>query len=251
MVVVTEVPELNIGNLYNLRDSDLKSMIDCFRSAGCVRVKPKETLPPELISPSLAALGAKFGGVVRHRLSDTAGVHPIRQLPGYPQYANTTSADLLLHTDGSFEKFPPRAMLIYCEKPAEQGGLSRICAGREVYRFLRQDQQVLQELFRPDAFTIRRDDRESSRAVFEQEGERLLMAFRYGHDVSLKVHPNAKQGFDAIVEFVSDPKNYDEFLLQKGELLLFDNTSVLHGRTEFPPNVLRWYSPDRFGHTGP
>jgi alpha-ketoglutarate-dependent taurine dioxygenase len=235
-----KIHEFEVENLSDLSGTGLEQVFDLFSTHGCVKLTQKRPVSQLEISPALSNLGRHFGSPVRHKLSDAAGVHPIRSLPGFPQYANTTSSDLLLHTDGSFEKNPPKMMMIYCETPAEQGGLSRICFAEDVYEFLKQNHsETLVELFRPDAFMIKRDDREALRSVFEVRDGRISMAFRYGTDVSLQIHPLARAGIAAIIEFVSDPANYAEFLLDEGQLLLMDNTRVLHGRTVFSPGSHR------------
>ena len=239
-MAVPKICEFEVANIRDLAGAEIKQVFDLFSNYGCVKIIQKWPISQSEISPSLSNLGRHFGSPVRHKLSDSAGVHPIRSLPGFPQYANTTSSDLLLHTDGSFEKHPPKMMMIYCETPAEQGGLSRICFAEDVYDFLEQNHpETLAELFRPDAFMIKRDDREALRSVFEVCDGRISMAFRYGTDVSLQIHPMARAGIAAIIEFVSDSANYAEFLLSEGQMLLMDNTRVLHGRTVFLPGSHR------------
>ena len=234
------IRELDVEKLIEITESELEKILNLFTAQGCALINQRRPTPQLEISSALAKLGRHFGNPVRHKLSDDAGVHPIRNLPGFPQYANTTSSDLLLHTDGSFEKHPPKTMLIYCESPAEQGGHSRICFAEDIYRFLEQNYpESLEGLFRPDAFVIRRDDREAQRSVFQICDGRISMAFRYGTDVSLQIHPMARAGIAAIIEYVSHPANYEEFLLGAGQLLLMDNTRVLHGRTVFSPNSHR------------
>lgn len=239
-MAVPKIHELNVETLLEATGAEIEQVFDLFSTHGCVKITPKRSISQSEISPALSKLGRHFGNPVRHKLSDSAGVHPIRNLPGFPQYANTTSSDLLLHTDGSFEKNPPKMMMIYCETPAEQGGLSRICFAEDVYEFLKREHfETLAGLFRPDAFMIKRDDREALRSVFEVCDGRISMAFRYGTDVSLQIHPMARAGIAAIIEFVSDPANYAEFLLGEGQLLLMDNTRILHGRTVFLPDSHR------------
>lgn len=239
-MIMSKIRELAIENLAEATSSEMEGIFPLFSAHGCLIIKQKRPILQSEISPALSRLGRQFGIPVRHKLSDGAGVHPIRNLPGFPQYANTTSSDLLLHTDGSFEKYPPKAMLIYCETPAEQGGLSRICFAEDIYEYLRKNHlEALDGLFRPDAFVIKRDDREAQRSVFEFCDGRISMAFRYGTDVSLQIHPLARVGIAAIIEYISDPENFEEFLLGAGQLLLMDNSRVLHGRTVFSPDSHR------------
>lgn len=235
-----DLPRLRVAALSALSDTEATVLYRTFEECGWLVICQQAALSSERISLALADVGRFFGAPIFHKLSDAAGVHPIRGIPGYPQYANTTSAGLLLHTDGSFEVRPPKVMLMYCESPADYGGLSLICQAGDIYAHLeREHPSALAGLFRPDAFVICRDDRRASRAVFTRVGDRIHMTFRYGHDVNLQIHPEAKSGFKAIAAYIGDPANCLEFGLAPGEVLISDNTRVLHGRTAFPQGSQR------------
>jgi alpha-ketoglutarate-dependent taurine dioxygenase len=228
-------PRLVVERISGLSIGEIARIHELFWQEGAVLVAPAldEEVDPSLV---LSRLGKEFGAPIFHNLSDENGVHPIRSIPGYSSYANTTSADLLLHTDGSFETHSPRVMLMLCEQPAQKGGLSRICHGAAIYSHLTNKHHgSIDGLMRPDAFSVRRDDRVASKPVFRLESGRMIVTFRYGSDVDIQVHPEARAGFQAIVDFLEVPGNYCEFLLARHELLILDNTRVLHGRTAFPP----------------
>lgn len=232
-------PRLAVQHVSGLSAEEIARMHELFRQEGAVLISPvnEEAVDYSLV---LSYLGKQFGGPIFHKLSDERGVHPIRNIRGYASYANTTSADLLLHTDGSFEAFSPRAMLMLCETPAKNGGKSRICHGAAIYaHLLSHYPDSIDGLMRPDAFSIRRDDRVASKPVFKREGDRMIVTFRYGKDVDIQVHPEARRGFQAVVEFLELPGNYCEFRLARHELLVLDNARVLHGRTAFPPDEPR------------
>jgi alpha-ketoglutarate-dependent taurine dioxygenase len=232
---VSILRRIEVASLENIRDHDAKEIVAAVSQEGCVIVQQKGEAPVNH-SQALARLGRHFGKPIRHRLSDENGVHPIRTIPGYASYANTTSADLLLHTDGSFEEHPPRVMLMSCEMPAASGGHTRICFARDIHSRLSQNFPAdIAGLWLPDSFTIRRDDRKSSKPVFRHVGNgRIAISFRFGNDVEIEVRPEAASGYQRIVSLLSDPANFLEFKLQRNELLAFDNTAVLHGRTDFP-----------------
>lgn len=127
-------------------------------------------------------------------------------------------------------------MLISCETPSPSGGHTRICFARDVFNAVkRAAPEDMAGLWRTDSFTIRRDDRKSSKPVFRSVGDRIAMTFRFGSDVVIDVHPEARAGYERIVKLVSSPENFLEFKLKSNEILVFDNAAVLHGRTDFPP----------------
>ncbi|WP_421695733.1 TauD/TfdA family dioxygenase [Aestuariivirga sp.] len=230
-------------NVYNLEDIPAMAAAEIIQGVtqeGCLLIRQTGGAAVNH-SLALSRLGRHFGSPIRHRLSDEVGVHPIRNIAGYPRYANTTNADLLLHTDGSFEESPPQVMLMSCEQPAPSGGHSRISRARDIYDHLRREApEDLAGLWLADSFTITRDDRKSSKPVFKEvEDGRIAMTFRFGSDVEIDVHAKAVRGYQRIVALLSDPANFIEFKLQPNELLAFDNTAVLHGRTDFPPDAGR------------
>lgn len=234
------MPKLQIIIVEDLEEipaSTVRKIVDAVSQTGCVIVRQKDGGAVNH-SLALARLGRHFGSPIRHKLSDENGVHPIRTIPGYPSYANTTNADLLLHTDGSFEENPPKVMLISCERPAPVGGDSRVCFASELYETMRRDYpDELPGLWLADSFTIQRDDRKASKPVFKAVGKnRIAITFRFGGDVEVILRPEAAKGFNRIVSLLNDPANFIEFKLQENEILVFDNTAVLHGRTDFPPD---------------
>jgi alpha-ketoglutarate-dependent taurine dioxygenase len=217
--------------------AEADDVLASFSASGCVLIDFEE---PAVPSETLAGLGRHFGAAIFHKLSDSLGVHPIRNLAGFPEYANTTHAELGLHTDGSFEQEPPRAMLMFCERASMSGGLTRLCDGRMLYRHLRAScPGVLQALTRPDAFRIRRDDRVSSKPVFREAAGRMQLSYRYGNDVHLDIHPDAQAGFAEIETYLAQPGNYLELRLEENQALILDNTRILHGRTAFPADSQR------------
>lgn len=231
---------IEVDGLDVLPAETIQDIVGSVSQTGCVLVRQMGNAPVTH-TLALSRLGSHFGHPIRHRLSDENGVHPIRNIRGYPSYANTTNAELLLHTDGSFEENPPKVMLISCEIPAPSGGQTRICFARSLHDRLLQDfPSELAGLWRDDSFTIRRDDRRSSKPVFKRVGrDRIAITFRFGNDVEIDIHPEAANGYRRIVSLLGDPANFIEFKLQSNEILAFDNTAVLHGRTDFASDAGR------------
>jgi alpha-ketoglutarate-dependent taurine dioxygenase len=226
---------LKLPSIGNLTVEDRKAVALTLEQFGCLVVDLERPEPSLSCAEALSRLGRQFGKPVRHRLSDALGVHPIRNIANYPEYANTTNAELNLHTDGAFEESPPKVMLIYCERPSDRGGNTRLCSGHSVYEHIKQqDPGALSPLFRDDAFFIRRDDKQGSRPVFRLVDGRVQMAYRYGRDILVEINPACERGFVLIENFLADPLNFLEFKLKPHQTLIFDNTRILHGRTAFP-----------------
>lgn len=226
-------PELGVTSVRDMNEKDWDSLFSKMNRFGCVHIRQSGDATGAV--DSLRQLSKPFGQPIFHKLSDQHGIHPIRYIPGYPEYANANVEELGLHTDGSFEQVPPTYMLMYCEQPAEEGGDSRLASGDELFWHLRdKHQDYLATLCKPSAFKITRDDRTAKRAVFTSVNGRLRLAYRSGNDIRLEIDPEAVTGFKYIQRWLQDPVNFVDFKLRSGETLIFDNTRMLHGRGAFP-----------------
>jgi len=213
-------------------------MMACFKRFGFVILDGD---PAECSKQDFIQLTQYFGNIIRHNQSDDLGILPITLLSNYPDYANTHHHHLALHTDGAFEAVPPAVMAMQCEVAAERGGLSCLVDGHEVYRYLRQVDPVgLQYLFEPDVFHIQRDNQLAQRAIFWHDRDGTLkIAFRSDQVAKITIRPHAQAVFERVKQFLADPANQIQWSLQPGQILIFDNTRMLHGRTAFPPNSRR------------
>jgi alpha-ketoglutarate-dependent taurine dioxygenase len=176
-----------------------------------------------------------FGKSTKHNRANCDGVVAIKPLQEYPLYLGASNAPHPLHTDGPFEKIPPKVMALQCENPDPVGGLSQVVSCRAIYQHLRtSDPQGLQLLFNSNAFTIHRDQQSETRAIFEYRDGKISMAFRTNDGkAKISVIPEALKMFDLILSFINNPQNSLSFKLERGQILITDNLSVLHGRTGF------------------
>lgn len=225
-------PLITVENIENMSPDQAAEVAGMMNAHGCVQIIQSGRKSDPVTS--LRILGQRFGKPIFHKLSDPYGIHPIRYIPGYPEYANANVEELGLHTDGSFEQIPPAVMMIHCEIPAALGGDSTLASGEMLYHHLRISfPDYLLALQLPNAFTIIRDDRSAERAVFTRIGERLRIAYRSGNDVRINIHPDAVDAFEYVRKWLLDGDNFMQFKLASGDTLIFDNTRMLHGRTAF------------------
>jgi hypothetical protein len=192
-------------------------------------------------------LGSCLGKLIHHKHSDGDGAVEIKTDPDKPLYISATSGDTGMHTDNSFGAQKVGVIALGCEKAVENEGLSKLVCARDIYRYLsRTNPKDLDLLFDPDVLTVERDGEIASKPIFSvnQQG-RLQIAYRADDTAQIKIKPSAKKIFAEIREFVENYENQVIFGLKPGQILLVDNTAVLHGRSAFDPSkprlLYRWW----------
>ena len=225
-------PVLEVRSASQMSAEDHAELRNQIRAHGCLHLI--QTGEPDSPVDTLRALSVHFGDPIFHNLSDEYGIHPIRYIPGYPEYANANVEELGLHTDGSFEKTPPAFMLIHCEMASGEGGDSTLASGDRLYSHLKAAHpDYLEALSAPGAFTIWRDDRMAKRSVFSPMEDRIRLAYRSGYDVRIDIREDAVDAFHHVRDWLLQPENFIRFKLRPGETIIFDNMRMLHGRTAF------------------
>ncbi|NEQ84416.1 MAG: TauD/TfdA family dioxygenase [Moorea sp. SIO2I5] len=234
---ITEA-SLSISKLSELRNWEIEKLLHCFNTYGFVIV---QCVSLDNSIEDFLLLTEIFGNLTRHNRADERGIVPIRPMAGYSEYLGASNEPHFLHTDGPFEKNPPKVMALQCEVPDPIGGFSLLVSSKAIYKYLaEQDYNGLKLLFDPNIFSIKRDNQFHKRAIFNLKNNRVEMAFRDNDGkASVSVLPEASRAFNLIREFVNNPKNQIVFKLEKGQILITDNTSVLHGRTGFSINSTR------------
>ena len=227
----------NVTDITQLDTRKKKQLFKIFNSFGFLLIESND---PEKSQENFISLSHLFGNILRHDQSDEQGIFPITVMSNFPNYANTTNTDLTLHTDGSFEKVPPKVMAMHCEVAANHGGLTQLVDGKLVYEYLSQtDPEGLMTLFEPDIFTIKRANQSATRSIFTNKNGRIYIAFRSDKIATISVHHRAIKAFTSIKNFVNNPANQIIFKLQPNQILVFDNNRILHGRTGFKINDKR------------
>lgn len=211
-----------------------KEIFTKFNSWGFIILEFKSC---ENIRQSLLSLQKLFGATIYHDHSDIDGIVPVTPIPNKSEYINTTNQDQPLHTDGAFEVEPPGIVALQCELVAEQGGYSRILSGEILYEYLvYKSPESLIALFEADAFSIIRSQKQLTRPIFEYKNSRINLAFRFDTTVTTSVKPQSQEAFQLAVDFITNPRNQLVFKLKENQILVQDNTRVMHGRTSFTGN---------------
>jgi len=183
---------------------------------------------------NLLELKKYFGSIIKHEHSDKNGIVPVIPLENSPGYVNTTTTELPLHTDGSFLVNPPKIVALQCEVPTASGGLTTIGDGKLLYDHLAsQNPCGLLNLFQDDVMTVQRENQQSTQPIFKEHEGRTSIRFRWDNAINISVKPEDLPMIETIKKFLRQSQNMSRLKLQSQQILIMNNTRILHGRTAF------------------
>jgi alpha-ketoglutarate-dependent taurine dioxygenase len=230
---------LKISKISEISEPELERLFEIFNKFKFV-ILECEPLPN--IQDNLLALNKYFGCIKKHKRSHENGITSIQNLGKYSlktTYVADTNQAHLMHTDGSFEIIPPKIVAMQCERSARRGGLSQIVYAESVYEYLMKNHfQELLTLF-TYPLTITRGDQTATQMIFVEKEGRISMTFRGDSIISTAIPLQLEKAFNIIKHYVNCFNNQLIFKLQANQIILLDNTSVLHGRTSFPDDEAR------------
>ncbi len=149
------------------------------------------------------------------------------------------------HTDNPYRVPVPGIQILHCLENATSGGLSTLADSLAAAAMLRAEDSegfaMLAEI--PVRFRFRDGDADhvALRPVIETDGEERMTGLHYSprldslpllEEAELQVYQAARK---RLGELLAGPQLQIRFALQPGELLMFDNNRIVHGRTAFDP----------------
>lgn len=236
------VGDLVVGviSISTMTDSQIDAFLSIYNRFGfCViGCNPRDNPRDDLLG-----LSTLFGRVAPHVRADRFGVlsvDPARPLAGF---IGSTSDVHPPHTDGAFSQRPETVFALQCEVAAEDGGESVLSSGKAAYDLLvSQCPQDLLGLHLPDAIKIRRKQQVSSKPVFRWVEDHIEMVFRSDGVAEIELNEAAKTGFSVLRDYFNDPQNQLTFSLRPYQILVADNTALVHGRRAFSQSSHRKYN---------
>ncbi|MHC0067441.1 TauD/TfdA family dioxygenase [Nostoc sp. UIC 10890] len=222
---------IRVKSVLEMPVSKEAEMANKFNEFGFVILEHEPSATPK---NNLLKLSDYFGTIIQHEHSDSQGIVPISPVDSYPEYVNTTTTDLSLHTDGAFTITPPKVMAMQCQIAAANGGFTKLIDGKLVYEHLKRTNPVgLLTLFNPNAITVKRDNKKATKPIFEEHHAGLIVRFRADNAAHVSVESKSFAAFKSFENFVNNPDNQVIFKLAQNQIIIVDNTRVLHGRTAF------------------
>lgn len=217
-------------------DAELASWLESFLSFGFIIFEGVPTEPGTVLK-----VGAQFGFT---RETNFGALFDVRSTPNANDLAYTSIA-LDPHTDNPYRTPVPGIQLLHCLVNETSGGLSTLVDGFAVAQALRTQEP---EAFRilsttPVRFKYLDVDTELTASAppieLDVTGELKAIHFSPRLDfvplfprAQLEAYYRARRSFD---HRLRAPDFEIRFLLKGGDLVMFDNCRLLHGRTGFNP----------------
>ncbi|MFI8825646.1 TauD/TfdA family dioxygenase [Streptomyces sp. NPDC053431] len=169
----------------------------------------------------------------------TAPAVPRMPEPGAPAPRKGDEQPLLPHMDRGEGPRPPRLLALLCVRPASAGGESLLASGPALHdRLATERPEALRELYQDFHFG-RGPDFDRVRPVFHLDGGALRVHYnrywiRRGQDeTGTPFTARRRTALEAMDSLLQDPAVVLKLPLRRGDLLLVNNSAVLHGRTPF------------------
>ena len=154
-----------------------------------------------------------------------------------------TSDALRPHNDGTYSHDAPGLQLLLCIGRNATGGESVLVDGFNIAEQLKaQDPDLYRDMTRIELTGIYKGDGHvlrASRPVFRenQQGELLQMTFNNYDRDTIRLNDSdmrrAYEGIIAIDKLLNLEENQWRYVLEEGEMMVFDNWRLLHGRTSY------------------
>jgi gamma-butyrobetaine dioxygenase len=163
--------------------------------------------------------------------------------------AGETARAQIPHTDEPFRYSPPGFIFFHAIRTgAGSGGTSLMVDGFQVAERMRGNTPELFDLLARHGVTFHREH--AGEVFFSAEAHAISLdasgavtGMRY-NDRCLAPQVGSIEEIDGLIEalaeltrLICDPANQFQYQLQPGEVLVFDNQRVLHGRTAFDPTL--------------
>ena len=220
----------------NISSSEEEKMLNIFNKYGVCLLEHDETNNPK---DNIINLKKYFGDTVGHDRADTDGITEIANLAGFQDYLGASHEEHPLHTGGIYSETPPIIILLQCIRQSETGGDSILVSSKLIKDFLlKEDPDGFQALSQRDALTMRRGNAKASRPVFDKNilgNGNYMFSFRCDNIIEFTIKPaKLVTTISLIKNFIDNPKNQLKFKLKRNQIMIADNSAVMHARTAFP-----------------
>ena len=216
--------------------AELRSWLEPFLTLGFVIFEGVPTAPGSVLQ-----VATMFGFT---RETNFGALFNVRSTPDATDLAYTSLA-LDPHTDNPYRTPVPGIQLLHCLANETRGGLSTLVDGFAVAQALREDDRVAFDILSCTPVRFKYIDQTTeltaSAPPIELDASGALKAVHFSPRLDfvplleprrLEAYYRARRAFD---HRLRAPQFEIRFLLNAGDLVMFDNCRLLHGRTAFDP----------------
>ena len=217
-------------------DAALFAMVDTFLRHGFVILRGVPSTDGAVLD-----VAGTFGWV---RDTNFGKMFNVRSEPN-PEDLAYTGLFLDPHTDNPYRDPVPGVQLLHCLTNRTSGGHSTLVDGLTVAEALRardpEAYRILSQTPVRFVYTYNRTELVDYAPILEHDAGAQLIGMRFSPKldfVPLLPQPELEAFYRArrlLDRMLRDPEFSIKFLLQDGDLMMFDNRRVLHGRTGFDP----------------
>ena len=189
--------------------------------------------------------GEKFGELIGFKRESNYGVmFEVKSKPD-PNNLAYTSLALPLHTDLANQEFIPGNQFLHCYRNEAVGGESVFADAMTILDEFKSDSpdqyQLLTELAVPWHFTDQQTDLRQHRPIIGLDRNGRFKSLTFNAHLADIPDFNAETlylfyaAYRELMCRIRSAKHNIEYELKSGEMVIFDNQRVLHGRTSFDP----------------
>jgi alpha-ketoglutarate-dependent taurine dioxygenase len=209
----------------------INQVINCFNKNKIVIISHKNKL---LTKFDLFNLQNIFGQTIKQKQGDKDDdlfvITPVIKNKTFAK-SNKTQA---MHTDNGFNVIFPQVVALHCEKQAKSGGYTKLVQAKHLYDYLKLDHpSLLKEGFVIGSIKYQTYSESfvSQNFFYHKNGSIGITWSPFSDEIYGT--EKSESLYRLIQSYTHNPKNQLTFKLNEGEILIIDNTSVLHSRTEF------------------
>lgn len=233
----------------------LRTQLDAFRNtpppAGCLLLRglPVGDLPPTPPEPTVATeksaateirlltfaslLGEPVGYLPEHRGDVVQNIVPVKGSASR-QTSTSSKVNLMFHTEAAFHPHRPRYLLLYCLRGDPQARTT-IASIHGALPHLPQDviDVLFQPLFRCSVDSSYLDGRSNvlGPALPVLSGDVANPAMVFDEDLMVGIDEEAEEALHMLGTTLTE--HHGGVVLEPGDLLVIDNSVVVHGRSPF------------------
>jgi alpha-ketoglutarate-dependent taurine dioxygenase len=239
MSAMTSFEEVNLRLAAPLAESAAQVVAACRRARlVLVRTQVDEAARCQFWNDLLGASGMERvpvdenarSGEALDNLWSNVEFDPLRQ----DRFRHSSSAQPL-HTDGSYVPESPALVVMFCERPAPEGGATLFLDGEELVRLLAQGNAALLEQLCATPMVFRKGGREVVAPVISHDSRGPLLRWNYyalSNELDMRVRALAEE-FQSFVLEVTRRSIPRALRLARGDAVLFHDYRLLHGRERF------------------